>query len=71
MSRSYTVSPWGFDMDVFAEVEPGERPAFDSPGYEPYCIVESVRVGGVEVYPMLDDTQMLRIEAAVMRGLGL
>lgn len=71
MSRSYTVSPWGFDMDVFAEVEPGERPTFDSPGYEPYCVVESVRVGNVEVYPMLDDDQIQRIEQSILRSLDL
>ena len=71
MTRTYIVSPWGFDMDVFAEVEPGSRPTFDDPGCAAYCVVESVRIGGVEVYRMLDNDQIERIEDAIIRSLDL
>ena len=71
MTRAYTVSPWGFDMEVLAEVDPGERPTIDHPGCAPYCVIEAVKIGAVDVYYMLDDAQLQRIEAAVLRSLDL
>lgn len=65
------VNPWGFDMDVEVELDEGEPPGPMNPGVDPFVIVLSVKVGGVEVYEMLNDTQLLRIEAAVGRACGL
>ena len=65
------VRPWGFDMDVEVELDEGEPPGPLNPGVDPFIIVLSVKVGGVEIYEMLNDTQLLRIEAAVGRACGL
>lgn len=65
------VRPWGFDIDVDFELDEGELPGPLNPGVEPYCVILSAKVGGIEVYEMLDNAQLMRLEAAVMRACNL
>lgn len=65
------VKPWGFDIDVDFELDEGEPPTMTSPGCDPFVIILSAKVGGVEIYEMLGDAQLLRLEAAVGRTCGL
>lgn len=65
------VRPWGFDMEVEAEIDEGELPGPLNPGVDPFVIVLSVKVGGVEIYEMLTGDQLLRVEAAVGRACNL
>ncbi len=69
MSRA-TVNVWGFKMEVgydFYEAEPeirwGDFPHTGSPAY---AEIDSVKVGGVEVFEMLTGQQLARIEEAVL-----
>ena len=66
-----TVSPWQFDIDVTACVDPGEPATWDHPGWEPNCVIEQARVNGVSIFDMLDNGQLTRIEEAVMRACDL
>lgn len=65
------VSPWGFPMSVHADIEPGKGPTFDDPGYGPEVCISSVFVAGVDIYRMLDNDQLTRIEDAIIRALDL
>jgi len=65
------VRPWGFDIDVDFELDEGEPPTMTSPGYDPFVIILSAKVGGIEIYEMLGDAQLMRLEAAVMRACNL
>jgi hypothetical protein len=66
-----TVSPWQFDIDVTACVDPGEPATRDHPGWEPNCVIEQARVNGVSIFDMLDNWQLTRLEEAVMRACDL
>lgn len=65
------VSPWGFPMSVHADIEPGKGSTFDDPGYGPEVCISSVYVGGINVYRMLDNDQLIRIEESIIRALDL
>ena len=65
------VKPWGFDIDVDYELDEGELPGPLNPGVDPFVIILSAKVGGVEIYEMLGDAQLLRLEAAVGRVCNL
>ncbi len=65
------VKPWGFDIDVEVDIDEGEPPTLHHPGAEPYCVILSAKVGGVEIYEMLDNAQLIRLEQAVMRACNL
>lgn len=65
------VKPWGFDIDVDFELDEGELPGPLNPGVDPFVIILSAKVGGVEIYEMLDDAQLLRLEAAVGRACNI
>jgi hypothetical protein len=65
------VRPWGFDIDVEVDIDEGEPPTMTSPGVDPFVIILSAKVGGVEIYEMLGDAQLLRLEAAVGRACNL
>lgn len=74
--HTLTVSLYGFEMEVDVEVDAGEPPRFDSydggdPGWPAEAILLACRVGGVNVYDMLDNDQLSRIEEAVLRALDL
>ena len=68
------VEPFGFPMDVRYDYDPGEPPVYwgpnPCPGAAPAVEVLEVLVGGVDIYPMLDNDQIERIEAAVLRECG-
>lgn len=66
-----TVSPWQFDIDVTACVDPGESATWDHPGYGPECVIERASIAGVNVYDMLDNWQLTRLEEAVLRACDL
>ena len=68
---SVTVDPWGFPMEVFYDFDEGEPPTLTSPGCEPYCVILETHVGGVDIYDMLDEHQILRLEEAVLRAMGV
>jgi hypothetical protein len=65
------VKPWGFDIDVDFELDEGELPGPLNPGVDPFVIILSAKVGGVEIYEMLGDAQLLRLEAAVGRACNI
>jgi hypothetical protein len=65
------VKPWGFDIDVDFELDEGELPGPLNPGVDPFVIILSAKVGGIEIYEMLGDAQLLRLEAAVGRACNL
>jgi hypothetical protein len=66
-----TVSPWGFNIEVTACLDHGEPATYEHPGWPPECSIESARVGGVNVYDMLDNWQLTRLEEAVLRACDL
>jgi alpha-L-fucosidase len=66
-----TISPWDFDIEVTAEIDSGEPRTWDDPGYEAYAEINSARVGGVDVYAMLNATQVERMEHYVLRAFDL
>ena len=69
--RVTEVSPWGFPMSVHADIEPGHGATFTDPGYGPEVYISSVFVGGINVYRMLDNDQLARIEQSIIRELDL
>ena len=71
MTRAYTVRPWGFYVEVTADLDPGEPMTWDHPGHGASAIVESASIGGVDVYAMLDNEQLARLEEHVLRAEGL
>ena len=68
---STAVQPWGFPVEVFYEFDEGEPPAWDHPGCEPYVVVEAAKIGGVDVYDMLTNEQIERLEDYVLRAMGV
>lgn len=66
-----TVSPWGFDINITFEFDPGEPDTWEHPGYAPYAVIESAHVGGVNVYDMLTNEQLARLEEHALRAMGV
>ena len=66
-----TISPWEFAIDVTACIDPGEPATWDHPGAGPECVIEQARIAGVNVYDMLDNWQLTRLEQAVIRACDL
>lgn len=70
-NMSVTVDPWGFDIRVVYDFDEGDAPTLTSPGCEPYCVILEAHVGGVDIYEMLGEHQILRLEEQVMRAMGV
>lgn len=73
-ARTSWVSPWGFRMEVEYDYQPGERSInwptdLAHPGSPANAVLVSCKVGGVEIYDMLDSDQIERIEEAVLEQL--
>lgn len=68
--KTYTVSPWDFEMEVKADVDPGESMTFDHPGSPAMADIFHVYVGGVDILEMLSKEQVKRLEDHVLRQLG-
>lgn len=69
-----TVSPWGFDINITFEFDPGEPDTWDHPGYAPYAVIERAvvsGVGGVNIYDMLTSEQLARLEEHALRAVGV
>lgn len=66
-----TISPWDFDMEVTADVDGGQTRTWDDPAFDPIADIGSVRIGGVNVYDMLNAAQLERIEHYVLRAFDL
>lgn len=66
-----TVEPWGFPVTVVYDYDEGEPATWDHPGAEPYCVILEAHVGGVDIYDMLENEQILRLEEAVLRAMGV
>lgn len=66
-----TLSPWGFDIEVTACIDHGEPATPDHPGWPAECSVEAAWVGKVNIYDMLNDVQLERLEREVMRACDL
>lgn len=68
--RQATVSPYDFNMDCTFEYTEGEPLVmwgdYPHPGSPAYCVLIACRVGGVDIYEMLDDKQIERIEALLL-----
>jgi hypothetical protein len=70
-----TVRPWGFDIHITFDYEPGEPPIYSPideahPGSEPYAVILNAQIGGVEVYEMLTSGQLETLEAHALRAMG-
>ena len=65
----YTVSPWDFPIEVTAETETPEPATYTEPGCGWSIVVVRVCVGGINIYDMLTNAQIERIEAAIARQL--
>lgn len=66
---SVKVDPWGFPVEVFYDYDEGEPSTWDHPGAEPYCVILEAHVGGCDIYEMLDEHQILRLEESVLRAM--
>lgn len=69
-----TVSPWGFDINITFEFDPGEPDTWEHPGYAPYAVIERAvvgGVGGVDIYEMLTSEQLARLEEHALRAMGV
>ena len=69
------VRPWGFDINITFDYDPGEPPIFSPideahPGSEPYAVIMKAVVGGVEVYDMLSSDQLETLENHALRAMG-
>jgi len=73
MYQTIEVQAYGIPMSVRCEYDPGEPMIWSgpqaSPGYASAVIVEKVFIGGVDVFDMLNDKQLERIEEAVIRAI--
>ena len=73
MTRTIDIHAYDIPMSVRFDYEPGQAPVLTgphaSPGYDPAVIVESVFIGGVNVYEMLSNEQLERIEDRILRAL--
>lgn len=67
------VSPFGFDMTVTYEFDPGEREIRwgdnACPGSPASVGVYEVKVGGIDIYEMLNEQQIGSIEAAILEDI--
>lgn len=68
---SVTVEPWGFPLEVFYDFDEGDAPTLTNPGTEPFCVILEAHVGGVDIYEMLKDAQILQLEEYVLRAMGV
>lgn len=59
-----TIRPWGFDMVIECAYEAAED-IRDTPN----CVVDKVFVNGEDIYEMLDNHQIERIEEHCLRKL--
>jgi len=71
MTQSLDIEAYSIPMRVFFDYEPGEPMVLSGPqagpGYDSAVIVESVLIGGVNVYEMLSNRQLERIEEIILR----
>ncbi len=71
MPRSLDIEAYDVPMRVYFDYEPGEPMVLSGPmagpGYAPEVIIDSVLIGGVNVYEMLTARQLERIEQIVLR----
>jgi len=61
-----TISYLGIEMEVTAEVDPGEARTWDEPGCPAEAILISADVGGVDVMSILSQDQQTAIEAEIV-----
>jgi hypothetical protein len=66
---TYTVSPWDFPIEVTAETEIPEPQTYTHPGCGWSIVVVRACVGGIDIYEMLTNAQIERIESAIARQL--
>lgn len=70
--RRATVSPYDFAMDCVFEYTEGEPLVmwgdYPHPGSPSYCELRACHVGGVDIYEMLNDHQIERIEELLLEG---
>lgn len=66
-----TVEPWGFPVTVFYDFDEGEPRTWEHPGHDAYCVILEAHVGGVDIYDMLENEQILRLEEHVLRAMGV
>ena len=71
--QSIDISAYDVPMSVTYEYEAGEDPVFSGPlagpGTPSSVYVQSVCIGGVEVYEMLSNDQLERIEETILRAI--
>jgi hypothetical protein len=73
-ARTAVVQPYGFDMRVSFEYDPGEAMVFwptelAHPGSPPTVSLLSCRIGETEVYDMLSNGQIETIEEEILSQL--
>lgn len=73
LNQSIDITVYGIPMSVIYDYEPGELPVFSGPhagpGSAPAAYVQSVKVGGVDIYEMLSNDQLERIEETILRAI--
>jgi hypothetical protein len=66
---TYTVQPWGFPIDVTADVEEPSAATLTDPSFGWTIVVVRACVGGIDIYEMLTNAQIERIEECIERVL--
>jgi hypothetical protein len=71
-TRTTSVSPWGFRMEVEYEYDPGEAPIYwptdrAHPGSPPNAALMACRINGQDVMDMLTSGQIERLEDAILQ----
>ena len=66
-----TIDLYGFPMECEYEYDEGAEPRFSpvyggDPGWPPSASLLSCKVGGVNIYEMLDNQQVERIQRAIV-----
>ena len=71
MPQSLDIEVFDVPMRVYFDYEPGQCAIFEGPAagpaYDPQVIIDAVLIGGVDVYEMLTNKQLDRIEKVIIR----
>ena len=68
-THTHTLNVWGFDMEVTFDYQPPYPSSLYDPGETEYASIGPVVVGGVDIYEMLNDKQITRIEEAALKAI--
>lgn len=69
MSKA-TISYCGVELDCTYDYTPAEQQTWTDHGYPAMAEISSVKVGGVEIWQMLDNAQIEAIETLILEERG-